>query len=220
MNEKRAALDAEKEQPREKLLRVGPEALTDKELLMLIIGTGSANKSLESVSLNVLSKLDKNPELDVNELMLVPGMGCAKASAIIAALELGRRKVTLKPRSITTPMDIYKEVLHFSSRDQEHFITIMLNGAHEVIDSFISTIGLLNKTIVHPREVFAPAIKNRAAAIAIAHNHPSGSLEPSEEDKQVTMRLINAGEILGIRVIDHIVFSSRGYYSFLEHSLI
>ena len=111
-------------------------------------------------------------------------------------------------------------MLHFSSRDQEHFITIMLNGAHEVIDSFISTIGLLNKTIVHPREVFAPAIKNRAAAIAIAHNHPSGSLEPSEEDKQVTMRLINAGEILGIRVIDHIVFSSRGYYSFLEHSLI
>ena len=220
MNEKRTALDAEKEQPREKLLRVGSEALTDKELLMLIIGTGSANKSLENVSLNVLSKLDKNPELDVNELMLVPGMGCAKASAIIAALELGRRKVTLKPRSITTPMDIYKEVLHFSSRDQEHFITIMLNGAHEVIDSFISTIGLLNKTIVHPREVFAPAIKNRAAAIAIAHNHPSGSLEPSEEDKQVTMRLINAGEILGIRVIDHIVFSSRGYYSFLEHSLI
>ena len=220
MNEKRTVLETDKEQPREKLLRVGPEALTDKELLMLIIGSGSANKSLESVSLNVLSKLDKNPELDVNELMLVPGMGCAKASAIIAALELGRRKVTLKPRSITTPMDIYKEVLHFSSRDQEHFITIMLNGAHEVIDSFISTIGLLNKTIVHPREVFAPAIKNRAAAIAIAHNHPSGSLEPSEEDKQVTMRLINAGEILGIRVIDHIVFSSRGYYSFLEHSLI
>ena len=220
MNEKRTALETEKEQPREKLLRVGPEALTDKELLMLIIGSGSANKSLESVSLNVLSKLDKNPELDINELMLVPGMGCAKASAIIAALELGRRKVTLKPRSITTPMDIYKEVLHFSSRDQEHFITIMLNGAHEVIDSFISTIGLLNKTIVHPREVFAPAIKNRAAAIAIAHNHPSGSLEPSEEDKQVTMRLINAGEILGIRVIDHIVFSNRGYYSFLEHSLI
>ena len=220
MNEKRTVLETDKEQPREKLLRVGPEALTDKELLMLIIGSGSANKSLESVSLNVLSKLDKNPELDINELMLVPGMGCAKASAIIAALELGRRKVTLKPRSITTPMDIYKEVLHFSSRDQEHFITIMLNGAHEVIDSFISTIGLLNKTIVHPREVFAPAIKNRAAAIAIAHNHPSGSLEPSEEDKQVTMRLINAGEILGIRVIDHIVFSSRGYYSFLEHSLI
>jgi DNA repair protein RadC len=147
-------------------------------------------------------------------------MGSAKASAIIAALELGRRKVTQKPRSITTPMDIYKEVLHFSSREQEHFITIMLNGAHEVIDSFISTIGLLNKTIVHPREVFAPAIKNRAAAIAIAHNHPSGSLEPSEEDKHVTNRLISAGEILGIRVIDHIVFSSRGYYSFLEHSLI
>ncbi len=220
MEEIKKEIDSIKEQPREKLLRVGPEALTDKELLMLIIGSGSANKSLESVSLNVLSKLDKNPNACINELLLVPGMGSAKASAIIAALELGRRKVTLKPRSITTPMDIYKEVLHFSSREQEHFITIMLNGAHEVIDSFISTIGLLNKTIVHPREVFAPAIKNRAAAIAIAHNHPSGSLEPSEEDKHVTNRLISAGEILGIRVIDHIVFSNRGYYSFLEHSLI
>ena len=220
MEEIKRDMENNKEQPREKLLRVGPEALTDKELLMLIIGSGSATKSLESISMNVLSKLDKNPNTNINELMLVSGMGSAKASAIIAALELGRRKVTQKPRSITTPMDIYKEVLHFSSREQEHFITIMLNGAHEVIDSFISTIGLLNKTIVHPREVFAPAIKNRAAAIAIAHNHPSGSLEPSEEDKHVTNRLISAGEILGIRVIDHIVFSSRGYYSFLEHSLI
>lgn len=220
MEEIKRDMENNKEQPREKLLRVGPEALTDKELLMLIIGSGSATKSLESISMNVLSKLDKNPNANINELMLVSGMGSAKASAIIAALELGRRKVTQKPRSITTPMDIYKEVLHFSSREQEHFITIMLNGAHEVIDSFISTIGLLNKTIVHPREVFAPAIKNRAAAIAIAHNHPSGSLEPSEEDKHVTNRLISAGEILGIRVIDHIVFSSRGYYSFLEHSLI
>lgn len=220
MEEIKRGMENNKEQPREKLLRVGPEALTDKELLMLIIGSGSATKSLESISMNVLSKLDKNPNANINELMLVSGMGSAKASAIIAALELGRRKVTQKPRSITTPMDIYKEVLHFSSREQEHFITIMLNGAHEVIDSFISTIGLLNKTIVHPREVFAPAIKNRAAAIAIAHNHPSGSLEPSEEDKHVTNRLISAGEILGIRVIDHIVFSSRGYYSFLEHSLI
>ncbi len=208
------------ERPREKLSRLGISALTDKELVMLIIGSGSQGRSIDTIAVDVLGKMDRSQNASLSELRMIPGMGEAKASSIIAALELGRRRITQKPRSITSPSDIFKEVLHYSTRDQEHFITVMLNGAHEVIDSFISTIGLLNKTIVHPREVFSPAIEKRAAAIAIAHNHPSGHLEPSEEDKAVTRRLVEAGEILGIKVLDHVIFSSKGYYSFLEHSLI
>lgn len=208
------------ELPREKLGRLGPEALTDKELITLIIGAGSSGRRAEDIAEDLLMHLDKNPDAKLSELRYIPGMGLAKASAIIAAMELGRRKITMKPRTINCPMDIYKEVLHYSSRDKEHFITVALNGAHEVIDSFISTIGLLNKTLIHPREVFAPAIEMRAAAIAIAHNHPSGHLEPSDEDLEATRRLVESGKILGIKVLDHIVFSTKGYYSFLEHSLI
>ena len=96
----------------------------------------------------------------------------------------------------------------------------MLNGAHEVIGTIVATIGLLNRTIVHPREVFADAIRNRAAAVAVAHNHPSGNTEPSNEDIEVTERLKKAGDLLGIRVIDHIVFTDAKYYSFLEHGLM
>ena len=95
-----------------------------------------------------------------------------------------------------------------------------LNGAHEVVGTLVATIGLLNRTIVHPREVFSEAIHKRAAAIAIAHNHPSGNVEPSEDDKDVTVRIVKCGDILGIKVIDHIVFSEDKYYSFLEHGLM
>ncbi|MBO5770795.1 MAG: DNA repair protein RadC [Spirochaetales bacterium] len=220
MNENETTKEIYEEQPREKLGRLGPEALTDKELITLIIGSGGGGRKAEDIAEELLSYLDKNPNTRLNELRYIPGMGAAKASAIIAAMELGRRKITQKPRTINCPMDIYKEVLHYSSRDKEHFITIALNGAHEVIDSFISTIGLINRTLIHPREVFAPAIEMRAAAIAIAHNHPSGHLEPSAEDKAATDRLVEAGKILGIKVLDHLVFSTKGYYSFLEHSLI
>lgn len=97
---------------------------------------------------------------------------------------------------------------------------VLLNGAHEVLGTFVATIGLLNKTIVHPREVFADAIRSRAAAIAIAHNHPSGNIEPSQDDKDVTARLQKAGQILGIKLLDHLVFTDERYYSFLEHGLM
>ena len=143
----------------------------------------------------------------------------AKAAVIEAALELGRR-VRGKGRTITCPKDIYLEVRHFATRSQESLIVIALNGAHEVTGAIVATVGLLNRTIVHPREVFAEPIKNRAAAIAIAHNHPSGNIEPSQDDKDVTQRIVRCGEILGIKVLEHIVFSDEKYYSFLEHGLM
>lgn len=220
MNEMLFLDDTRNDLPREKLEKKGPSALSDKELIMLLIGSGNAMHKAEDIADEVLRKIDKNPEISFHDLLRIPGMGIAKSSAICASLELGRRKISKKQRMVTRPDDIFREVMHYASREQEHFITIMLNGAHEVIGTFISTIGLLNRTLVHPREVFSPAIEKRAAAIALAHNHPSGNLEPSAEDKEVTERLKKAGVILGIPVLDHLVFSNKGYYSFLEHSLM
>ena len=210
----------ETEQPREKLERLGVEALTDKELLMLLIGSGNSRQSAGEIATDLLDRIDKDPMISLAKLMLVPGLGIAKASTIEASLELGRRRVSKKPRCITSPKDIYKEVQHYASREQEHLIVVMLNGAHEVIGTFIATIGLVNKTLVHPREVFAPAVERRAAAICIAHNHPTGHPEPSGDDKEVTRRIRKAGEILGIKCLDHVIFCENSYYSFLEHGIL
>lgn len=208
------------EGPREKLERLPIEALTDKELIMLLIGAGSGRRRGEDIADDVLHLLDKKGQLSLYEAELISGLGMAKASALIAALELGRRKVTRKGNAITSPKDIFAEVRHYASRDQEHLIVVILNGAHEVIGTDVATIGLVNRTLVHPREVFAPAIEKRATAICVAHNHPSGNIVPSEEDKEVTKRLKSCSVILGIKLLDHVIFSQDSYYSFLEHSMI
>ena len=189
------------DRPRERLERLGVEALTDEELLMLIIGSGTSKRSVNEIAKDLLYELDRNPDLKMEEMLLIPGLGQAKASSIDAALELGRRRVRGKGRVISSPADIYKEIRHYSSRDQESLIVLMLNGAHETIGTIVATVGLLNRTIVHPREVFSEPIKRRAAAIAIAHNHPSGNVEPSDDDKDVTKRIIRCGEILGLRYL-------------------
>ncbi len=208
------------DKPRERLERLGIEALTDKELVMLVIGSGTVRRPVDEISEDLLELLDRTPEAKTEDIMLISGLGRAKASAIEAALELGRRRSHKKPRSITSPEDIYREIRHYSSREQESLVVVLLNGAHEAIGTFVATIGLLNKTIVHPREVFAPAISKRAAAVAIAHNHPSGNIEPSNDDKEVTVRLNEAGQILGIKLLDHLVFTEDRFYSFLEHGLL
>jgi DNA repair protein RadC len=147
-------------------------------------------------------------------------MGDAKACAIASAIELGRRFYSLKDRRITSPKDVYPLISHFADRKQEHFLCISLNGAHEVIFTRQITSGLVNKTVVHPREIFADPITDRACAIIVAHNHPSGNLEPSKEDVEITKRLRESGDVLGIPLLDHIVFSLSGYYSFVEHGVI
>ena len=208
------------DRPREKMERLGPAALTDEELLMLIIGSGNAKRPVNEIAEELLEKIDRNPSIRTEEIMLIQGIGKAKASAIDAALELGRRRVRGKGRTISAPADIFNEIRHYASRQQEHLLVIMLNGAHEVMGNVVATVGLLNRTIVHPREVFSEPLKQRVAAIAIAHNHPSGNVLPSEDDKDVTQRLKKCGDILGIKILDHIVFSDDKYYSFLEHGIL
>ncbi len=208
------------ERPREKMEEKGPQALTDLELLSVIISSGTPARPVFDIASDLLALLDRRPNATVDEIAKIRGLGQAKSTQVAAALELGRRRTRKNSNQITSPGDIYNEVRHYAYRSQEQFIVLSMNGAQEVMDIFTATIGLVNKTLVHPREVFSEPIRLRAANIALAHNHPSGQLSPSEEDINVTNRLVEAGKILGIKVLDHLIFTPEGYYSFLEHSLI
>lgn len=208
------------DRPREKLEIKGSSALSDLELLMILLSSGNAKRRVNEIALDLLNLLDTKVDATTEEIAKINGIGMAKASVISAALELGRRRVVRNGNNISTPRDIYLEIKHYASREQEQFIVIVLNGAHEIINIFTATIGLVNRALIHPREVFSDPIERRATAIVLAHNHPSGILEPSREDITTTSRLAESGEILGIRVVDHIIFSTKSYYSFREHGLM
>jgi DNA repair protein RadC len=135
---------------------------------------------------------------------------------IAASLEFARRILCPGTHRIRFPADVLPLVRHYADRKQEHFLSLSLNGAHEVAATRVVSVGLVNRALVHPREVFAEALVDRAAAVVVAHNHPSGNVEPSPEDREVTIRLQKAGRTLGIALLDHIVFSQTGYFSFLE----
>jgi len=205
------------ERPRERMSVLGSESLSDHELLSIIIGSGNKDMPVEKISHQVLKKLDETKnKVGYEDLLEIRGLGKAKASLVASVLELGRRYFQGTRKRITYPGDVYPLLQHYADRPQEHFICITLNGAHEVVRTEIVSIGLVNRTIVHPREVFSGPIKDRATAVIVAHNHPSGNLMPSPEDISITKRLREAGKILGIDVLDHVIFSEQGFYSFLE----
>ena len=208
------------DRPREKLENKGAVALSDLELLMILLSSGSGKRRVGEIATDLLALLDRNSEPAVSEIARIDGIGQAKASVISASLELGRRRTVRNGSTISTPNDIFMEIRHFASRQQEQFIVVALNGAHEVLNVFSATTGLVNRTLIHPREVFADPISRRATAVILAHNHPSGVLDPSAEDISTTTRLVERGELLGIRVLDHLVFSQKGFFSFKEHGLM
>ena len=205
------------DRPREKLQQKGAEALSDLELMAILLGSGTKGHDVMTVAERILKVLDAhNEKLNIDELKKIEGVGPAKATLIAAALEFVRRRIRPEGLKISFPADVLPLIANYADRKQEHFICISINGANEVITSRVVSVGLVNKTQVHPREVFADPITDRAAAIIVAHNHPSGSLLPSKEDIEVTKKLKTAGETLGIRLIDHVIFNHKEYYSFLE----
>lgn len=208
----------EKPDIRERVKKRGAKSLSDCELLALTLRTGTRNRPVLSLAAQVIRTLETaTPETAFEALSSLSGMGDTKAGTVLAALELGRRYSGTIHRKVHTAADVFPLVQHFADRKQEHFICVSLNGAHEVLAIRVVSVGILNKTIVHPREVFADPLSDRAAAIIVCHNHPSGQLEPSEEDRSITRRLQSAGDLLGINVLDHLILSPRGgYFSFLE----
>lgn len=207
--------------PREKLKERGVSALTDEELVAAILGRGVEGQSLVTISKNVAKLIRKHrKDLSVEHLTAVRGMGLAKAAQILSAFELARRHLIKDTVKITGAQDVIPLLVDIADKKQEHFVCISLNGAHEVIKKRIVTIGLVDRSQVHPREVYADVISDRAAAVIFAHNHPSGDLKPSNSDLKIHEQLTEAGKILGIRILDHLIVTRKGYYSFQEAGLI
>ena len=203
----------------EKSHRVGIAGLSDKELVKLALRNKPSLFS-DSIADDVLSILNGNTD-DIYSNLKAVGIEESIALSLVATLELSRRRTTHKGKSLTTPNDIFQTIRHYAFDNyQEKLVVIAFNGAQEVIFNKVVTQGLLDRTVVHPREVFAEAIKRRASAIIIAHNHPSGCLEPSEADRDITQRLVLAGNILGVKLLDHLIFTEDGFYSFREHDEI
>jgi DNA repair protein RadC len=215
------------ERPREKMLINGVKSLSNSELLAIILRTGT--KKMNAINLaNQIINTDaqgiRNLEhMTIEELCEIEGIGISKAAQIKAALELGVRIASYKPlkHKINDPWDVYKcyvDSLRFL--DKEVFKTILLNTKNEVISDVEISVGTLNSSLVHPREVFKEAIKRSTNKIILIHNHPSGYVEPSSEDKSITSRLVKCGEILGIGILDHIIIGDGNYFSFKENMLI
>ena len=206
------------ERPREKLVELGSRALSDQELLAIILGRGTQRHDVMSLSRRIIAIIDiQGVDITAADLLDVEGIGPAKATLIAAASEFVRRRVRPEGVRIKHPTDVLPLIQHYADRKQEHFIVVSLNGAHEVMSTRVVTIGLVDQSHVHPREVFSDPITERASAIVLAHNHPSGQLVPSPEDLDVTHRIKVAGDILGIEVLDHVLFTHKGFYSFAEH---
>ncbi len=183
-----------------------------------MLGSGTKKVDVMALASRILKVIDQSGgTADVNALQQIEGVGSAKAALIAAALEFARRRIRPEGTKISSPAEVLPLISHFADRKQEHFICLSLNGANEVITSRVVSVGLVNKTQVHPREVFADPITDRASSIIVAHNHPAGTLTPSKEDIEITRQLKSAGETLGIKLLDHIIFNHKGFFSFQEN---
>jgi len=218
----------EEERPRERLYRYGPASLSHAQLLALLLGTGRHRRRAVDLAMELLARyrgeLRELARASVSELCRLPGVGRAKAARIAAAAELGRRlqAVPLKEgEPIRKSRDVF-EACHPVLRDldREVFLVVLLNGRHRVIRSVTVSQGSLTACLVHPREVFAPALREAAAAVLLVHNHPSGDPSPSAEDLELNRRLVRAGDVMGIRVLDHLVIGHGRYVSFADQGLM
>ncbi len=217
----------EEERPVEKLLKIGERSLSDAELLAIILGSGSRNITAISLAYQLINSQKEGLRFlygaTIDELSEFKGIGIVKVARIKAALELGRRLSIKSPVNtiIQKPLDIVdflKEEMKYLS--QEHFNAVLLNTKNMVLDVENITKGIVNASLVHPREVFKNAIRKNSTSIILVHNHPSGDPTPSNEDKSITERLFKAGEIIGIKVIDHIIIGGENYISFKEMGML
>jgi DNA repair protein RadC len=214
------------DRPREKLQRLGVGSLGDNELLAVVIGLGRANASALDLANAVLSGVggrDSLSRVRFDDLRRIPGIGAARAAQIVAAVELGRRTLTRAGREriqITSPRVLAEMLLpQYGSRAVEQFGIVLLDTKHRVLRTTVMTVGTVDASIVHPREIFREAASAGAAAIALFHNHPSGDPEPSPDDVQLTRRLVAAGVLMGIDVVDHVILADARYCSLREKGL-
>ncbi|MCB4749284.1 MAG: DNA repair protein RadC [Sulfurovum sp.] len=209
------------DKPREKLISKGVEALKNEELMAVLIGSGVQGNDVRKLSKEIISVLDAGLDgVSLETLCDIRGLGTAKASQILSAIELSKRYLIRTHKHITDAKDVYEELQNYCNKKQEYFLSITLDGASHIINTRTVFIGTLNQSMVHPREVFTNAIADRAAGIIIAHNHPSGTLYPSQADIRITKRLKEVSKLVGIELLDHVILSQEGYYSFSDEGLL
>ena len=211
------------ERPREKLMQYGPERLSNSELLAILLRSGKKGENVVDFSSKILRKFGTKelPNLTFDDLRNYPGLGPAKACEIVACFELGKRVLKDKKAQIyLEPKEVWKELKDIRNYKKEHFVIFYLDSRNQEIKREIISVGSLNANLVRPREVFEPAVRNLVAQVILAHNHPSGDPEPSEDDLEITKRLVEAGKILGIEVVDHVIVANNGFLSFKEKNLI
>jgi DNA repair protein RadC len=212
------------ERPREKLIKYGPDRLSNAELLAIILRTGRKGENVLALASRILRRITFTdlPHTTLADLMQISGIGSAKACELLAGVELGKRifehkKITIS--QLLSPQDVFDNLKDIRESKKEHFVVFFLDTRNQQIKREIISIGTINASLVHPREVFEPAVKHLAVQVILAHNHPSGDLEPSEEDLDVHKRLSAAGEILGIEVLDHIIVGKEGFMSLKEKNI-
>lgn len=211
---------ARHEQPREKLMEKGAENLRDFELMAILLRTGTKERDVMKMSEDILSKFPKKKllSLDFSELSKIKGIGPGKACLLLAAFELTKRALDVEDNNlpiINNARDAVSQLQELRTAKKEHFVVLYLNARNQMVHKETISIGTLNASLVHPREVFYPAIECLAASIIIAHNHPSGDTNPSEADIALTRRLEDAGKLMGIEVRDHLVVIEKDYLSII-----
>jgi DNA repair protein RadC len=216
------------DRPREKLVAKGRESLSDSELLAILINTGSGKRSALDLAKDVLrlgeNNLDELGKLSLNEMMSIKGIGEAKAITLIAALELGRRRQASFPL-LKNQVRSSKELADFlktSLKDYAHevFAVVFLNKANKINHFEVLSSGGISHTIVDPRIIFKKALEVKATSLILCHNHPSGNLRPSRQDEEITAKLKDAGNLIDIKVVDHLIVSDEGYYSFADEGIM
>lgn len=215
------------DRPREKLISKGADSLTDEELLAIIIGTGTKEKNVVELAREILETFsyESLTNIEVEELTKIKGIKTAKASSIVASLRFGQRiaqkTIEKKITKISSSEDVYNYFKNeLGNRKNEYFCAILLNTKNVIISKEVISIGSLDASLVHPREAFRSAVKKSAKSIIFAHNHPSGNYQPSNDDFITTKRLAEAGQILDIEVLDHIIIGKEGYYSFKKENYL
>ena len=211
------------ERPRERLKEVGVENLTNVELLSIILKTGTKNKNVKELSIDILKEYTMNDlrDISINDLIKIKGIGEVKAIELISAIEFGKRILLKEPKileKLDNPKEIWKSSRYlYNNKKQEYFYCLYFDNKQRLIERKLLFMGTINRSVTHMREIFKEAYKVSASSIVCLHNHPSNDITPSPEDIKFTRNLLKTGELQGIPVVDHIIIGDDNYYSFYEH---
>lgn len=211
------------DRPREKLLKYGTDKLSTTELLAIILRSGIKGTNVIELAKSIIKKFSAKDlqNISIKDLKSIKGLGDTKAIEILASIEFGKRILQNNTKiKVLSPQDIFNSFKYLQTSKKENFISLYLDTKNQEICREIISVGTLNASLVHPREVFEPAVRNLACSLILIHNHPSGNCEPSEEDILVTKNLVKSGKIMGIEISDHVIIGNPEYFSFSQKGLI